>query len=263
MAKGKDKNKPKEKSVFESTKEDYSKVRTHQERSEGLSYRGDINQLYGNVLGEFKSDYFSGNIKKEDLEGYVNGVNEYKQTKNIDGLLNAGGLAFQANAQYEVERFKSNFDGKNLENLLGSSPDDILLAVASQSYKKDYSGKNQETYSLHQTFNDIQILSNEESSEEDRKEAIERLTKRAVKSYEENRVPYDDKRVDELVKQLDIVFGVPQRKYQKEPKIIVKEFVESLKKNKDYLSEIADTEKLVGVYASYFERAEQEKNKKK
>lgn len=263
MAKGKDKNKPKEKSTFEIAKEDYSKVRTHQERNEGLAYRGDINQLVGNVLGEFKSDYFSENIKKEDLEEYVNGVNEYKQTKNIDGLLNAGGLAFQTNTQYEVGRFKLNFDEKNLENLLGSSPDDFLLGIASQSYKKDYSGKNQETYSLHQAVNDIQILSNEESSEEDKKEAIGRLTKRAVKSYEENRVPYEDKRVDELVKQLDIVFGVPQRKYQKEPKIIVKEFVERLKKNKDYLLEIADTEKLANIYASYFERIEQEKNKKK
>lgn len=259
----KEENKEKKKSVFESTKEDYTKVRTQKGRADGLAYRGDIDQLAGSVLGEFKSDYFGNNIKKGDLEDYISGVGEHKRTGNIDGLLGAGSLAFRANSQYEIEKFKSNFDEKNLESLLDSSPDDVLLAVSSQSYKKDYSGKNQETYSLHQAVRDIEILSNEKSSEGDKKGAIERITQRAIKSYEENRTSYDDKRVDELVKQLDIVFGIPQRKYQEKPDVIVKKFVEGLKKNKGYLLEIADTEKLAGIYASYFESIEQQKSRNK
>lgn len=259
MAENKDKMN--EKNAFEIVKDDYSKVRTHKERSEGLSYAGDINQLAGNVLGEFKSNYFSDNVKEDDLEGYVNGVSEYVQTRNIDGIVRAGGLAFQANVQYESERFKSNFEGENLEKLLDSSPEDVLLGVASQSYKKDYDGRNQETYLLHQEVRDIEILSNEKSNEEDKNGAIERITRRAVDYYEKKRVHYEDKRVDELVKQLDMVFGIPQRKYQKKPDILIKEFVESLKKNKNYLLEIADTKKLVGIYAGYFESLEQQKSK--
>jgi len=194
-----------------------------------------------------------------DRERQIAFVNEAKENRNLEALTRVAYEANNVNTGQVTEEFKKCFsDSGKIKGVLENSPEELLVMLSSHLYNSDNDGGDPEFHEKHEeviTRSEVMgVLSDPKFKPKYTDLDPKKASKIVIAEYEANRHDYEDERLNAAVKNIDILFGRPERDYQKRTAEVTQEFVEELPSHADYLAALGDPDKFMGVYAGHWER---------
>ena len=240
--------------VYEKAISDYLKLKN----DSPVSYDDDpraLEQRVGSELSEGIGDF----DKNGDGEKYKENFREAVQNGDIASLVSLGNIFHDYNLRNVPARLEGYFTGE-LADLINSTPDQSLPILANNLFDENYNGKNSKIYEKHRKVIDLLTSNDENAKEKDKKEAFKRVNEDAENAYVGE--SYDDAETEKVRNFVDKLFGRHLEAYLENADSMIKGFNSELADNKDYLIEIADSEKIKEIYGVIFDAQIEEAMKK-